>query len=294
MIIDELLVKKLISKQFPQWKDLPIRKVTLNGWDNKTFHLGKHMTVRLPSMKEYEPQVEKEHMWLPKLAPLLPLKVPKPLAMGKPEEGYPWKWSVYSWIEGESSVSADIADWCKFANDLALFLVALHKIDTTGGPLAGLHNFHRGGSLKIYDIETRKTLELLKGQIDTETATKIWETAIATEWTHPPLWVHGDISAGNLLLKDGRLHAVIDFGQLAKGDPACDLAIAWTMFKGKSREIFQKMIHLDSETWNRARAWALWKALLVASGFTNPNNRESMDCWRIIDEILSDFTQQKR
>ena len=134
----------------------------------------------------------------------------------------------------------------------------------------------------------------MKGKIDTETATKIWVEAIATDWARTSVWVHGDISAGNLLVKDGKLHAVIDFGQLAIGDPACDMQIAWTMFEGKSRQIFQESLQLDAETWNRGRAWTLWKALVVAAGFTNPNNTESAECWRIINEVLSDYKQQER
>ena len=294
MIIDESLVKKLISTQFPEWKDLPIQKVASSGWDNKTFHLGGNMTVRLPSAAEYELQVEKEHRWLPKLGPFFSLAIPEPIAMGEPGDGYPWKWSIYRWIEGDSAASTKIADQCRFANDLAQFLAALQKIDAAEGPTPGLHSFHRGGALKVYDDETRRSLEGLKGKIDTKTATEMWEEAIAIDWVRAPVWVHGDISAGNLLVKDGKLHAVIDFGQLAIGDPACDMQIAWTMFEGKSRQIFQKSLQLDIETWNRGRAWTLWKALVVAAGFTNPTNTESADCWRIIDEVLSDYNQQKR
>ncbi len=284
--INASLVRRLIASQFPEWRDLPIEPVALSGWDNRTFHLGRDMSVRLPSAADYELQIEKEHQWLPKLAPHLPLPIPLPLAMGSPEHGYPWKWSIYRWLEGQSANSAPIGDLTEFAIDLARFLGALYKIDTTGGPAPGLHSFYRGGSLSVYDTDTRQAIASLESKIDATSATAVWEAALSTSWTNPPVWVHGDISAGNLLVKGGKLCAVIDFGQLAIGDPACDLAINWTLFHGKSRETFRRMLSLDKGTWARARGWTLWKALVVAAGFTNPNNTESSQCWRIIDELL--------
>lgn len=286
--IDATLVRRLVATQFPQWKELPIQPVALSGWDNRTFHLGEHMLVRMPSAAEYAFQVEKEQKWLPRLAPFLPLQIPVPLARGEPAHGYPWKWSIYRWLEGTTAASTSITNLPAFAAILAQFLLALQRIDTTDGPLPGVHSFFRGGALTTYDAETRQAIAALKGKIDVEAATSVWETALATTWQNSPVWVHGDISAGNLLVQEGRLYAVIDFGQLVIGDPACDLAIAWTMFKGESREIFRKMLLLDAGTWVRGRAWALWKALITAAGFTNPNNAESANCWRILDEVLAD------
>ncbi len=286
LTLDAALVRRLVASQFPKWKDLPVRPVALSGWDNRTFHLGEEMLVRMPSAAEYADQVEKEHQWLPRLAPFLPISIPVPLAMGRPGEGYPWKWSVYRWLEGDSGASAPNADLFELAASLAQFLTALERIDSTGGPLPGPHSFYRGGTLLTYDAEVRQAIAALKGKADG--ALKVWETALATAWEGRPVWVHGDISAGNLLLQKGRLSAVIDFGQLAVGDPACDLAIAWTLFKGESREVFRSMLPLDAGTWARGRAWALWKALIVAAGFTNPNNAESAQSWRIIDEAIAD------
>ncbi len=220
-MIDEKLVYLLVASQFPQWKDLPVRPVAVQGWDNRTFHLGKQMLVRMPSAAEYAMKVEKEQKWLPRLAPLLPLSIPEPLAMGEPGGGYPWRWSIYRWIEGNTAGSAYIADLCDFATSLAQFLIALQRIDTTDGPLPGPHNFYRGGKLTTYDAETRHAIDALKSKIDVDTVTKIWEEGIATTWQFPSVWVHGDISAGNLLVQEGKLSAVIDFGGLAVGDPAC-------------------------------------------------------------------------
>jgi aminoglycoside phosphotransferase (APT) family kinase protein/GrpB-like predicted nucleotidyltransferase (UPF0157 family) len=288
LIVEEDFVRRLVAAQFPEWKDLPIQAVPLSGWDNRTFRLGDHMLIRMPSAAEYALQVEKEQEWLPRLAPFLPLPIPAPLAVGEPMDVYPWKWSIYGWLDGETAASEHIADLCEFAADLAKFLKAFQSIASTGGPLPGLHSFYRGGSLMTYDTEVRQALVTLERKIDVKAATKVWETALATTWNGKPVWVHGDISAGNLLVRNGRLSAVIDFGQLAIGDPACDLAIAWTFFKGKSREAFRKEIPLDEGTWSRGRAWTLWKSLVVVAGFTNPNNFESAQCWRIIEEVLED------
>ena len=150
--------------------------------------------------------------------------------MGDPTTDYPWKWSIYQWIDGDTAASGYITDLCDFAISLAQFLQALHALDVDG-PLAGLHSFYRGASLTYYDSETRQAISALKDKIDTHAAIEIWETALATTWHDQPVWVHGDISVGNLLVRDGKLSAVIDFGQLSVGDPSCDLAIAWTLFE---------------------------------------------------------------
>lgn len=286
--IDDTLVRRLVASQFPQWKGLPVRPVAIGGWDNRSFHLGEHMVVRVPSAAEYALQVEKEHQWLPRLAPFLPLPIPAPLAIGEPADGYPYRWSIYRWLEGDTVASVHITDLSDIAISLAQFLIALQHIDSSGGPLPGQHSFYRGGPLTTYDAETRRAIAVLKDKIDVDAVTAVWEEALATTWYSTPVWVHGDVSAGNLLLQKARLCAVIDFGQLTTGDPACDLSIAWTLFGGESRKAFRAMLPLDTDTWARGRAWTLWKALIVAAGFTNPSNDESVKCWRIIDEVLTD------
>jgi aminoglycoside phosphotransferase (APT) family kinase protein len=285
-VIDDMLVRRMVAAQFPQWADLPVRSAAVGGWDNKTFHLGEHMIARLPSAADYSAQVEKEHRWLPKLAPLLPLPIPTPLAMGEPAGGYPWRWSIYRWIEGDTAAPERIADLSDFAASLAQFLIALQRVDPTDGPRQGPHNFYRGGSLTTYDAETRQAIALLKGRINTKTATEVWEAALKTTWDRPPVWIHGDVSAGNLLVKEGRLSAVIDFGMLGVGDPACDLPIAWTLFSRESREAFRAMLPFDAGTWARGRAWTLWKALIVAAGLIETNAVEAARPWRVIDEVL--------
>ncbi|WP_432938511.1 aminoglycoside phosphotransferase family protein [Kribbella sp. CA-253562] len=281
--IDAGLVKRLVKAQFPQWAELPVEPVKVDGWDNRTYRLGESMTVRLPSAAAYAPAVDKEDEWLPRLAPFLPVPVPELLGKGVPGEGYPFHWSIRRWIDGETSSVERISDLTEFAVAVAEFVLALQVCDATGGPLPGPHNFHRGGPPAYYDDQTRSALVALAGRIDVEAATEVWEAALASRFDGPPVWFHGDIASGNLLVRDGRLSAVIDFGTSGVGDPACDLVIAWTMFSGESRAAFRRTVDADAGTWARARGWALWKALIVmAAG-------ENVDANRlVIDEVLAD------
>lgn len=285
------LVRRLVAAQFPRWADLPIKPVQFGGWDNKTFHLGEEMSVRLPSAQGYAAQVEKEHRWLPRLAPLLPLPIPVPLAMGVPAEGYPWHWSIYRWLDGEVATIESIADLRQFGITLSQFLTALQRIDPTGGPPAGPHSFYRGGSLTVYDAETRQAIAVLDGQINTDAAIAVWEAALNATWHGPPVWVHGDVAVGNLLVKEGRLNAVIDFGCSAVGDPACDLTIAWTLLSGESREAFCAGVPVDGAAWARGRGWALWKALITLAEYIHTNPLKAREARRVIDEVLADHKQ---
>ena len=287
-VIDAGLVRRLVAARFPHWAGLPIRPIEPGGWDNRTFRLGEHLIVRLPSAADYAQQAEKTHRWLPRLAPALPFSIPVPVALGEPAEGYPFPWSVHLWIEGEVAAPERIADSRRLANDLGHFLAALQRIDTTGGPAPGVHNFHRGGSLATYDDQTRKAIATLRDRIDAAAATCVWDAALATSWRDAPVWVHGDVSLGNLLIRSGYLTAVIDFGNLAVGDPACDLAIAWNVFDVPSRAAFRTALPLDGDTWMRGRAWALWKALIVAAGIAETNAIELAQPLRIVDEVLAD------
>lgn len=288
MDIDFSLVSQLVTAQFPQWADLPIEPVEFDGWDNKTFRLGEDMIVRLPSAEAYTPQVEKEHWWLPRLAPLLPLPIPVPLAMGVPADDYPWHWSIYRWLEGENATIERIANLDQFASTLGQFLAALQRIDPASGPPPGRHNFFRGGPLAIYDPETRDAIATLDSKIDTDAVTAVWEAALKATWHGLPIWLHGDVSAANLLVKKGRLSAVIDFGCSGVGDPACDLTIAWTLFSEESRVAFRAALPVDGATWARGRGWALWKGLITLTEHINTNSLEARKARRVIDEVLAD------
>jgi aminoglycoside phosphotransferase (APT) family kinase protein len=284
--VDAAVAGRLIAAQFPQWSDLEVRPVDAQGWDNCTFRLGDEMLVRLPTAEEYALAVEKEHRWLPVLAPALPLEVPVPLARGVPDESFPHNWSVYRWIGGEPAARAVVEDKTAFAIDLAKFLVSLQRIDPTGGPGPGLHNWFRGGPLTTYDGWARAALETLDGLIRTEAAEEIWERALRASWDGKPAWFHGDMASGNLLVKDGALAAVIDFGTCGVGDPACDLSIAWTMLTGDSRAAFRDRLGVDEATWERGQGWALWKALVVCAGAVRDGDGLPADASFVLEEIV--------
>ena len=261
---DAALAGRLIAAQFPQWAGLPLRPVPSGGTDNAIYRLGDSLAVRLPRIHWAVGQVEKEQRWLPELAPRLPLAVPVPLAVGEPGEGYPWRWSVCPWIEGENATPERLADLSQAATELARFVAALQRMDTTGGPPAGPHNFGRGVPLAERDAPVRAALAALRGVIDTGAATAAWESALrASAWDGPPVWVHGDLQPGNLLALRGRLRAVIDFGGLGVGDPACDLIVAWNLFSGESRDVFRAALSVDEATWARGRGWALSVGLIA-------------------------------
>ncbi len=288
---DAHLVRRLVSAQFPKWAELPICRVANEGWDNRTFHLGSEMIVRLPSASPYELAVEKEHRWLPVLGRQLPLPIPVPLALGEPGEGYPHAWSVYQWLSGEPATLATVGDSIEFATSLASFLAAMQRVDPTAGPVPGLHNWFRGGPLATYDKETRLALEALDGHIKTDVAKEIWQSALRATWDQRPVWFHGDVARGNLLVKNGELAAVIDFGTCGVGDPACDLAIAWTLLSEEARSAFRDQLSVDPATWARGRGWALWKALVTTAGALDGSGGGLADARYVLDQIFAEHEQ---
>ena len=286
--IDVALARRLVKSQFPCWADLDVTPVANEGWCNRAFRLGEQMVLRMPRLQEYAEQITKEYDWLPKLALRLPLTVPEALAIGAPSEDYPWRWSVYRWIEGEVAEPERVIDMARLARDLANFLTALHAIDAEDGPRPGAHSFYRGGPLASCDAETRKAVAALGSSIDAAAVLEVWDRSLASTWQRPPVWVHGDVSVGNLLMQRGQLCAVIDFGNLAVGDPACDLAMNWTVFKVEAREAFRDELPLDADTWARGRGWVLWKALILASGLASSNAYEASNPQSIIEKVLDD------
>jgi aminoglycoside phosphotransferase (APT) family kinase protein len=289
------VVSCLISEQFPQWAELEIRPVELDGWDNTTFRLGEEMSVRLPSDDAYVVQIDKEHRWLPVLGLQLPMPIPRPIAKGRPGCGFPAPWSVYGWVEGEPAAIVGVTDYDRLADDLARFLAALHLVETRDAPPAGAHSFNRAGSVSVWHEQTRTTIGQLTEDIDVDGALEVWEAALAAEWDGPDVWVHGDVTGSNLLLRDDRLCGVIDFGCAAVGDPACDLTPAWTLFTGTSRARFMNALPFDGGTWARARGWALWKALIDIPGrpTNDPGRNGARFGWRwdalgVIDQVITD------
>jgi aminoglycoside phosphotransferase (APT) family kinase protein len=292
--IDPSLVERLVAAQFPHWADLPVRPVDVDGWDNCTFRLGADLTVRLPSNASYAAQVAKEQQWLPRLAPHLPLPIPEPVAIGSPDQSYPFAWSVYRWLDGETADVSRIEDLGAFATTLAGFLNALQRVDPTDGPAPGPHNFYRGGPLTTYADETARAIDALGDELPTDRVRAVWEAALAAPWHGRPVWFHGDVASGNLLVQDGRLAAVIDFGTSGVGDPACDTSIAWTLLAGASRDAFMSAFSVDAGTWARGRGWTLWKALITIAGARVSDPAMTAAARQVLDEVLSDYDRAQR
>lgn len=291
--VNVALVQHLINAQFPQWAELPIKPVEFSGWDNRTFHLGETKCVRLPSAEGYSPQAAKEQHWLPILAPHLPLPIPTLLAQGQPDKYFPWKWGVYRWIDGETANIKRIDNVDEFAKTLAHFLRSLQRIDPTGGPQAGAHSYFRGAPLLVYDKETRNAIAVLQNEVDTTIAKEIWEVALASTGQGSPVWFHGDVASGNLIVREGRLSAVIDFGCCGVGDPSCDLVIAWTLLSGSSREVFRNKLNMDEASWYRGRGWALWKALITLQEHLRTGNETKVnDARNTINAVFNDYLQK--
>jgi len=283
---DAVLVGELIAEQFPQWAGRPISRVPSAGTDNALYRLGDDLIVRLPRIHWAAGQVEKEHYWLPRLRPYLPLALPEPLAIGEPGAGYPYYWSVYRWLTGENLTLEQLADPVQTAADLAQFILALQKIDTTGGPLAA-ENDLRGVPLRTRDEATRKGIGQLAGIIDVEAATAVWESALeAAEWEREPVWFHGDMLPGNLLFENGRLQAIIDFGGLGVGDPAPDLMIAWNLFAREGRQAFREALGVDDATWARGRGHALSQAVIFIPYYLETNPVGVGYARRAVEEVL--------
>ena len=267
---DVALVRRLLAGQFPHWADLGIDPVASYGTDHDIYRLGDHLAARLPRIEWATKQAAKEAEWLPKLAPHLPLALPVQLAMGHPAEGYPFDWSVNTWLPGENA-NGTIDDLDQAAVDLAAFVHALRQVDATGAYPRPPHG--RGGPLAEGDEQVRRSIAQLGNRIDGAATLRSWEESLnAPAWDGEEVWVHGDLLPGNLLVVDGRLSAVIDFGGLNVGDPACDLQPAWNVFVGESRTRFRAELEVDDASWLRGRGWALCQAVSALPYYwdTNP------------------------
>lgn len=284
------LARKLIDSQFPEYAHLSIRSVEKQGHDNRTYRLGNDMLIRMPSADSYALKVPKEQDLLPKLAPYLTINIPVPLKIGNASADYPYPFSIYKWLEGVSINLLVLDDDCleKLAFDLAQFLKELQNINNVDGPKPGQHNWWRGDHVSVYDKGACAQIEQLSKVIDVNKAMQLWENACKTRWVKKPVWIHGDFAIGNMLMKDGKLSAIIDFGGMSLGDPACDLVIAWTFLQGKARDIFINTIDLDDDTWLRAKAWALWKATFELCQIKSLNSPEVFVQKRIIEDVLKE------
>jgi aminoglycoside phosphotransferase (APT) family kinase protein len=274
------LVRRLLAARFPQWAGLPLAPVASYGTDNVLYRLGADLVVRLPKIEWATTQIDLEWELLPRLAPHLTVEIPRVVAIGEPEHGYPWRWAVYRWLEGEQPRSGTR----ELAADLASFLAALQRVDTAGAR-AGRS---RGGPLVLRDAETRRALGRLEDEIDVPAATAAWEAALQTPpWPHEPVWLHGDLLEGNLLVRDGRLTGVIDWGAAAAGDPAFDYHIAWSLL-APVRDEFRAACEVDDDTWARARGLALSQALIALPYYLHTSPPIVARSRLAIDQVLAD------
>ncbi|WKX74187.1 aminoglycoside phosphotransferase family protein [Streptomyces sp. XD-27] len=276
------LVRRLLAAQFPRWADLPVAPVGSVGTANAMYRLGPDMVVRLPRIAGAAADVAKEHRWLPRLAPPLPVAIPVPLGEGVPAEGYPYPWSVYRWLEGETPAAHSMAEPGAFARGLAEFVTALRRIDPADAPPA-----YRSEPLAARDAATRAALEKLRGVVDSGAAAAAWESALrAPAWPGPPVWIHADLQPGNLLAARGRLSAVIDFGCAGVGDPAVDLIAAWYVLPADARGVFRAAVGADDAMWARGRGWALSIALMELSYYRDTHPVMATTARHVIGELL--------
>ena len=261
--IDEALVRRLLAEQFPEWADRRLARVEPMGTDNAIFRLGDGLSVRLARRNGPTEPGGKEHDWLPRLAPLVPLEIPAPAAQGHPTLEYPWFWDVHTWVDGTTAPVAEI-DAVEAARDLARFVAALQQVEPTGAPPG------RGIPLAERDGEFRYWLARFQGD---PALTAEWERALAAPaWDGPPVWHHGDLDVRNWLVRDGRISGVIDWAAMGVGDPACDVMVAWKLHASAARDAFREELPTDEATWERARGWALSQAVAALAYYTPDNN----------------------
>jgi aminoglycoside phosphotransferase (APT) family kinase protein len=282
--IDAELVGRLVAAQFPQLADLPVSAVQSTGTVNAIYRLGDQLYARLPRVQRWARDLDKEWRWLPKLAPHLSLRVPEPVGKGQPGSSYPFSWAIYGWIDGQPYADELVDDERQAANDLAQFVAELRRI----APVVGAP---RGGRkpLRELDAVTRAAIESARGVIDGDAATAAWERALqAPAWNGTPVWIHTDLLRPNLLVRDGRLCAVIDFGGVGVGDPAADVIAAWSVFSRTGRGVFRGALDVDDGTWNRARGFALHQAALIIPYYGETNPGFVAPAKRTVEEVLAD------
>jgi len=261
--LDEAFVRRLIAAQFPDWADLPLRRVEPSGTVNAVFRLGAELSVRLPRLNGPTTPGGKEFEWLPKLAPLLPMDVPVPIAQGRPSDDYPWFWEVHTWVDGDT-VPVEEIDEVQAARDLAGLIKTMQQLDPAGAPQG------RGIPLAERDESVRHWLARFDGD---PAVTAAWERALAAPpWDGRPVWHHGDLDMRNWVVRDGRISGVIDWGALGVGDPACDVMVAWKLHSPHARDAFRDALPTDDATWERARGWVVSQAVAILAYYTPENN----------------------
>jgi len=282
--IDQALVRRLIDGQLPHLGDLEIRAMPSTGTVNAIFRLGDDLCVRLPRVARWAGDLDTELQWLPVLAPRLPLAVPQPVAVGAPAQGYPFRWAVYRWIDGDTYDTGGVADERAAAADLAAFVSDLRRIDAAGAPPSGRL------PLRQLDESTRSAIGLCAAdEIDADAAMASWQRSLEVPaFDGVAVWRHCDLLAPNILVQHGRLHAVIDFGGVGVGDPAADLIAAWAVFGPAGRARFRQLLDPDDDTWDRGRAYALHQALWIVPYYRETNPAFAALARRTVEQVLAD------
>jgi len=282
--IDAALVGRLVAAQFPDLADLPIREARSTGTVNAIYRLGDRLCVRLPRVAQWADGLARERTWLPKLAPHLSLRIPTPVAKGRPAPAYPFFWAIYEWIDGAPYADDLVDDERRAARDLARFVVELRRMDhVDGAPPTGR------APLRELDGVTRDAIAGATGEIDRAAATAAWDRARAAPvWDGTPAWVHTDLLRPNLLVAGGRLRAVIDFGAVGVGDPAADVIAAWAVFGRAGRAEYRAALDVDDGTWERARGYALHQAVMIIPYYRDTNPGFVALARRTVEEIVAD------
>ncbi|MFI7017410.1 aminoglycoside phosphotransferase family protein [Streptomyces sp. NPDC050164] len=282
--IDVSLVDRMIAGRFPRWAGLPLRHLESSGTENAMFRLGTDKVVRLPRHPRAVDAITHELRRLPRPAPGLPAAAPEPLGRGEPGEDFPWPWAVYGWLDGRNPVPGTLEEPRLLAEDLGAYVTALRRIDAAEGPIG-----YRGVPLVTRDRFMREALAQLAGRIDTAAVTDLWEQALrAPEYAGPPVRAHGDLMAGKLLVRDGRLTGVIDYGTVGVGDRAVDLISAWCLLPAEVRGVFRAAVGAEDAEWARGRGWALSIAVIALPYYWETNPPVAANSRHVIGEIVAE------
>ncbi|CAL9287890.1 hypothetical protein SUDANB180_06214 [Streptomyces sp. enrichment culture] len=292
MPVDETLVRSLLKAQRPEWAALPLSPAGA-GTDNTMYRLGDDLLVRLPRTAGVGRSVRKEQEWLPRLAPHLSCRIPEPVHAGKPTDAFPLAWSVYRWIDGAEAGLDTVGDWAAFGADLAAVVRELHRVDLMGATRADGLAWYRGGSLSPCDQWISRCLDdcrtTVGSELDVDALEQLWRAALELpEPRGPHVWLHGDLKPTNLLVRKGRLHAVIDFGGLSVGFPDAEHSTLWD-FPQRAREAYWDALNLDDLTWARARAWAIAVGISGISYYWRTFPAFVAECTARLQAILTDL-----
>ena len=281
--VDDDLVRGLLADQFPEWSGESLRRLPDSGTDNAIYRLGDDKGIRLPRIHWAVDQIDKELQWLGRLAPLLPSPVPVPLARGEAGRGYPFPWLVYPWLPGVSLNGATVSSWRDVARQVGAFVVALGRAPVDGAPAPR----RRGTPMAPYDREVQWAIEHLGGLVDADRARRVWRDALdAGPWGGDPVWVHGDLLPGNVLVRHDRLSGVIDWSGAGIGDPACDAMLAWSL-PPAARDEYRAIAGFDDATWARGRGWVVEQTALFIPYYAASLPQAVAEARRRLDAALT-------